>query len=367
MFFKLTSIATILSMLVGAMLTCTQICPYDTEGRDQVENVILLIGDGMGENHLNWTKEAKGVDLVMETFPLRGQSKTKSANSPITDSAAGGTALSSGIRTGNNYVGVYFADPLQTYATPSNITEICESHGMRTGVVTTDLITGATPSAFSAHTNDRGNNDKIIAQQMASDIDILWGNTDEYFDKATAEANGFTVVDSEAEMDALENGSKSFAAFDSALWKNETGTDDPTLSEMTEKAIEILDNDDEGFFLMVEGAHIDKHSHSNDGESMMTALLEFDKAIEKALEFAKADGNTLVVVTADHETGYIQKSFGEYRYFIGNHSAENVPLFVYGSTNFIDNGEAIKNYMVPRLIAASLGFEQSEFRNVQAD
>lgn len=364
--FKLTSILAAVSMLISGILSCTQLLPYDTDGRDQVENVILLIGDGMGENHLEWTKDELGIDLVMDDMPLRGYSKTKSANSPITDSAAGGTALSSGIRTGNNYVGVYFADPLQTYSTPTNITEICESHGMRTGVVTTDLTTGATPSAFSAHTNDRGNNDKIIAQQMASDIDIIWGNTDEDFNAATAEANGFTVIDSEAEMDALRNGSKSFAAFDSSLWKTETGTDDPTLSEMTEKAIEILDND-EGFFLMVEGAHIDKHSHSNDEKNMMIAVQEFDRAIEKALDFAKKDGNTLVVVTADHETGKIVYRNGEYKYTRGNHSATDVPLLVYGSSNFIDNGEAVKNYMVPRLIVASLGFEQSEFRNVQAD
>ncbi len=364
---KLISILMALSMLVTGILSCTQICPYDVDDVDQVKNVILFIGDGMGENHLEWAKDKLDIELAMETFPLRGQSKTRSANWFITDSAAGGTALSSGIRTGNGYIGVYFADLLQVYSTPTNITEICESHGMRTGVITTDLTTGATPSSFSAHTSDRDNNDEIIEQQMASDIDIIWGNTDELFVKETAEANGFTVIESEAEMDALENGSKSFAAFDSELWNIETGTDDPTLSEMTEKAIEILDNDEEGFFLMVEGAHIDKHSHSNDEDKMVVALREFDKAVEKALEFAEADGETLIVITADHETGKIVYKNGEYKYTRDSHSASNVPVFVYGSSNFIENGEAINNYMVPRLIASSLGFEQSEFRNVQAE
>lgn len=363
---KFVSVLMAFSMLITSILSCTQLLPYEVDGRDQVKNVILLIGDGMGKKHLEWTKDELGISLTMDTMPLQGWSKTRSANSPITDSAAGGTALSSGIRTGNGYIGVYFADLLQVYSTPTNITEICESHGMRTGVVTTDLTTGATPSSFSAHTSDRGNNDEIIEQQMASDIDIIWGNTDELFDEDVAQANGFDVIKSEKEMDALANGSKSFAAFDSDLWRGETGTDDPTLSEMTEKAIEILDND-EGFFLMVEGAHIDKHSHNNEEDKMFIALEEFDKAVAEAVEFAKADGETLVVVTADHETGGIIYLGGEYKYTIGSHSGENVPLLVYGSSNYIENGEAVNNYMVPRLIAASLGFEQTEFRNAKAD
>ncbi len=363
---KLVSILTVLSMLVTGILSCTQLTPYDVEGRDQVKNVILFIGDGMGENHLEWTKDKLDISLTMETFPLRGQSKTRSANWFVTDSAAGGTALSSGIRTGNSYVGVYFADLLQVYSRPTNITEICNDHGMRTGVVTTDKTTGATPASFTAHTSDRGNNDDIIEQQMSSDFDLIWGNTDELFVPEVAQANGFTVIESEEEMDSLENGSKSFGSFDGATWNSDSGTDDPTLSEMTEKAIDILDNDEEGFFLMVEGAHIDKHSHANEEDKMVLALQEFDKAIAEALEFAQEDGETLIVITADHETGKIVYEDGEYKYTRDSHSSTNVPVFVYGSSNFIENGEAINNYMVPRLIASSLGFEQSEFKNAKA-
>lgn len=332
--------------------------------KDQVKNVILFIGDGMGENHLKLTKQKLGIELTMETFPYRGQSKTRSMTGPITDSAAGGTALSCGVRTENGYIGTYWLDPCQTYSVPRSITEIANAHGLRTGVVTTDSVTGATPAAFSAHTNSRKNRSEIVDQQMHSFLDIVWGNEDSDFDKATAEANGFTVVESESEMNALGNGSKSFAQFNGDTWKSDTGTDDPTLSEMTEKAISVLDND-KGFFLMVEGAHIDKHSHRNNADNMVLALQEFDKAIAKALDFAKKDGNTLIVVTADHETGGLRAKDGTYVYTWGQHTGSNVPLFVYGSSNFIENGEQIRNLMVPRIIAASLGFDESEFTNAK--
>ena len=131
---------------------------------------------------------------------------------------------------------------------------------------------------------------------------------------------------------------------------------------MTEKAISVLDNDN-GFFLMVEGAHIDKHSHRNNADNMVLALQEFDKAISKALDFAKKDGNTLIVVTADHETGGLKEKNGTYVYTRTQHSGKNVPLFVYGSDSFIVNGDQIRNLMIPRIIASSLGFDNSEFTN----
>lgn len=349
-------------MLVSGLFFGTGFESTDPGDNDQVKNVILFIGDGMGENHLKLTKQKLGIELTMETMPYRGQSKTRSMTGPVTDSAAGATALSCGVRTENGYVSTYWLDPYQTYSVPTNITEIANAHGLRTGVVTTDSVTGATPACFSSHTNSRKNREEIVNQQMRSFVDIIWGNSDEHFDKATAQANGFTVVESEYEMNALENGSKSFAQFDGETWNSASGNDDPTLSEMTEKAISVLDNDN-GFFLMVEGAHIDKHSHRNNADNMVLALQEFDKAISKALDFAKKDGNTLIVVTADHETGGLKEKNGTYVYTRTQHSGKNVPLFVYGSDSFIVNGDQIRNLMIPRIIASSLGFDNSEFTN----
>jgi len=136
----------------------------------------------------------------------------------------------------------------------------------------------------------------------------------------------------------------------------------PTLSQMTEKAIDLLDDGENGFFLMVEGAHIDKHSHNNESENMTEAMAEFDKSIKIALEFAKNDGNTLVVVTADHETGAITlNDKGEYEFTSDDHSAVDVPLRVYGSEKLIKNNETVNNYEIPIRIAYILGFTEEDF------
>ena len=127
------------------------------------------------------------------------------------------------------------------------------------------------------------------------------------------------------------------------------------------KAIDILDDTDEGFFLMIEGAHIDKHSHNNLSDSMTESLWEFDKTIEAVLEYAKEDGETLVVVTADHETGAITPDGDGYIFTSGNHSAADVPVRVFGSDNFIANGTTLNNYEIPIRIAYTLGFDETEF------
>ncbi len=112
---------------------------------------------------------------------------------------------------------------------------------------------------------------------------------------------------------------------------------------------------------MVEGAHIDKNSHSNNADGMKEAVLEFDNAIKIALDFAKADGNTLVVITADHETGGITLADGTYNFTQTSHSGANVPLFVYGCDNFIKNGEAIKNTDVSKYVSVAMGATNEAF------
>ena len=161
---------------------------------------------------------------------------------------------------------------------------------------------------------------------------------------------------------ALPEGSRSFAQFTNALWTlQQSDENTPTLSQMTEKAIDLLDDTDEGFFLMVEGAHIDKHSHSNEDDNMTEAMAEFDKAIKIALDYAKADGETLVVVTADHETGGITPENGGYVFTRGSHSDANVPVRVYGADKLIYKGEVLNNYEIPIRIAYTLGFTEDEF------
>ncbi len=330
---------------------------------EEVKNVIFLIGDGMGFNHLEKTKNERGVELALDTLDYQGQSMTRSVTNAVTDSAAGGTALATGVRTYNGAIGVYFTDSTAAVSYPKNITELCIEKGMMTGVITTDLTSGATPATFSAHSSDRGNTKDITNDQIASEIDLIWGAKTSVATKGAAERNGFTHITTYQEMMALEEGSRSFAQFTNDLWTlKQSDKNTPNLEQMAGKAIDLLDDTEEGFFLMIEGAHIDKHSHNNEDAKMTEALEEFDRTVELVLDYAKADGETLVVITADHETGGITPNGnGTYSFTQGSHSAANVPVRVYGSDKIITKGEVLNNYEIPIRIAYALGTTEEEF------
>ena len=328
----------------------------------KIKNVIFLIGDGMGFNHLEKTKAERKSDLIMDSFEVGGSSMTRSMNKKVTDSAAGGTALACGIRTSNSAVGVYHLDKKPRFSYPKSITELCIERGMLTGVVTTDETTGATPSAFSAHSSDRYNTDDITNDQLNSEIDLIWGASNGVATKKDAEEKGFTYVTTYSEMQSLEEGSRSYAQFTNSLWTLEQSDENtPNLEQMALKAVDLLDDTDEGFFLMIEGAHIDKHSHNNEGDNVTEAVLEFDRTIKAMLEYAEKDGETLVVVTADHETGGITLENGTYIFTDDGHTAADVPVLVYGSDKLIADGARLNNYEIPIRIAYTLGFNEEQF------
>ncbi|MBQ8183993.1 MAG: alkaline phosphatase [Clostridia bacterium] len=360
--------AILMSIIMTIGTTFGAFVPSDTASPDkfldnEIKNVIYLIGDGMGFNHLEKAKNERNISLTMDTFEYHGSSMTRSLSSDVTDSAAGGTALATGERTYNGAIGVYMFDPLGTFSYPKNITELCMERGMMTGVITTDLTSGATPASFSAHSSERGNTEDITNDQLTSGIDIIWGAANDVATKRGAEENGFTYITSYDDMMALEEGSRSFAQFTNNLWTLEQSDErTPNLEQMAGKAIDLLDDTDEGFFLMIEGAHIDKHSHNNDDEPMTEALEEFDRTVNLVLEYAKQDGETLVVITADHETGgIVLNDDGTYSFTRGSHSGTNVPVLVYGSDDVINPGEIINNYEIPIRIAYTLGFTEEEF------
>ncbi len=363
---KFASLIMSLSMMFGTtfglFVPATTTAPEDYLDSN-IKNVIYLIGDGMGFNHLEKAKNERTIKLTMDTFAYQGESMTRSFTNAVTDSAAGGTALATGVRTYNGGIGVYPMDSLDVFSHPKNLTELCLESGKMTGVITTDETSGATPASFSAHSSDRGNTEDITEDQLTSDIDLIWGAQNGVATKSDAENNGFTYVTTTAEMLALEEGSRSFAQFTNALWTlTPSDINTPNLEMMTMKAIDLLDDTEEGFFLMIEGAHIDKHSHSNEDANMTEALQEFDETIEYVLNYAKADGETLVVITADHETGAIvANSDGTYSFTSGSHSDANVPVLVYGSEVLIQNGEVLNNYEIPIRIAYILGFTEEEF------
>ena len=338
------------------------------------KNVIFMIGDGMGENHLALARE-HGVDLFMDTAcDLRGQSQTRSFNNKVTDSAAGATALSCGVRVNNSALCVYPIDPNGLFFRPRIITENAIAHGMRAGIVTTDRTTGATPAGFSVHVKKRSMTDEITAAQLAGDLDLIWGAPAETDARLAAAEQGWTYIENVADMNALTPGGRSFGQFPGDSWRMNPGAGVPTLAEMSEKAIALLNASNEnGFFLMIEGAHIDKNSHrTEDGKTdfpakvndTVEAMRGFDAAIRVAVEFARADGHTLVVVTADHETGDLYEENGRYTFHSGSHTGKNVPLLVYGADDLFRPGEAVKNSSIPGRVAAKLGWDRAELPHV---
>ena len=338
----------------------------DDYAEGKYKNVILMIGDGMSFNNLEATKALKTDGyLAMETMPVQAKSDIDSYLIPATDSA-GGTALSTGMRVWINSVAVF---PFLPYApedisVPINLCELAKANDMAAGVVTTDETSGATPASFSSHTIARGNEEDISNDQLLSGIDLIWGGASESINEENTAANGFTYIDSETDMNTLSAGSRSFAQFSFDDMKYCTNNHDtPTIEEMTSKAIEILSADEDGFFLMVEGACIDKHSHNNDMDNMVLSAAEFDKAVSAALEFAKEDGETLVVVTADHGTGGMKQNAetGEFYFTSESHDLWDVPVYVSADDAGFIAGQEIKNRQIPVQIARVLGFDKSQF------
>lgn len=336
------------------------------------KNVILFIGDGMGENTLGVTEQRYDTDLTMKTMPVHASGRTSSFMLPFTDSAAGGSALSCGIKVWFNSLGKLPFLPFvnsDEYA-PLNLTELAKLNGKSAGVVTTDKTSGATPSSFSAHVLSRDFEEKICADQLAGDLDLLWGCDTESINEENANANGFTLIDTREEMLAVKSGERSIAQFNFSEMKNcRHDGDTPSVKEMTESAIDLLDDNDNGFFLMVEGACIDKFSHDNDFDGATMNTVELDKAIAYALEYAEADGETLVVVTADHETGGIKykEKTDEYYYTITQHSMQNVPVFVSADDAGWENGKTYENRQTSVQIARVMGFGKEQFPAIRGN
>ena len=360
----------ILSVLLAVLLVCAFAGLTATARTDTYDNVIFMIGDGMGENHLKLAEQERGIHLFMTQYcDLHGGSKTRSFSNVVTDSAAGGTALACGLRTTNGCVGVSPFDPLGFFSVPRSLAEAAKLSGRKVGVITTDSNDGATPAAFSAHTSSRANSKDICTQQIKSGYDLIWGAASDSFDETLAKQNGFSVIRTRSEMLKLDRSQRSFAQFDyGETWKTAASidSDSPSLSQMTTKAIAQLSGSD-GFFLMVEGAHIDKMSHrSNNKDSYADkvanaaeAVAEFDNAVAVAVSFAKLNGRTLVIVTADHETGAIQLVDGKFTYTSSSHSSADVPLLVFGSEDLIAQGEHIENREVSQRVGKAMGLYDS--------
>jgi len=305
----------------------------------KAKNVILLIGDGMGVTQIYAAMTVSDKPLNFERFKHIGFHKTYSASDYVTDSGAGGTALSTGTKTKNHYISVDSEQkPLKT------ILEYAEENSLSTGLVSTSAINHATPAAFIAHDTSRYNYENIARDFLDVDIDLFIGGGKKFFTERedslnlidSLKKNQYHVIDGIENLDTETEGK--FAVF-TAEKHNPTMNDGrgDMLPVSTEKAIKVLNKNKNGFFLMVEGSQIDWGGHDNDIDYVVSETLDFDNAIAKALEFAIEDGETLVIVTADHETGGLTIVDGdlktkamETKFTTDNHSAVMVPVFAFG-------------------------------------
>ncbi|MCS7175563.1 alkaline phosphatase [Pseudothermotoga sp.] len=288
-----------------------------------VKNVIYFIGDGMGFNHVYLASILEGRPLNMMKTQYVGIVRTFSANTWVTDSAAAGTALASGFKTKNGMIGM-----LPNGEPVPSIAEVLKSYGVKVGIVVTCRITHATPAAFYGHVPDRDMENELAEQLIKSDFDVIMGGGLRHFIPASvkgssrkdekdllalAKERGYTLVTKKSELAQITSGKvlALFASSHLAPASERTG-EQPMLYEMVQKALELLSKDGEPFFLMVEGSQIDWEAHGNDPYGVWKEVVEFDKAIGVALEFAKKNPDTLIIVTSDHETGGLSTSTGTY-------------------------------------------------------
>jgi len=328
-----------------------QAVPTDAlEETAYAQNIILLIGDGMGEAQRRigrWVAYGQDGSLAMDSLDHNGWARTASADNEITDSPAAATAMSTGTKVFNGRVAV---DPQGNPLT--TILETAQAQGKSVGLITTVYISDATPAAFAAHVPDRYTMRHEIADQMiTAEVDVLLGGGEnDYLPTSTIGCYpepGAREDDRNLIEEAIANGYAyvcdlgGFRGIDPQSTSRLLGLfgDDemqrpyaPSLLEMTQTALDILSQNPQGFFLMIEGGQIDWGGHANDAERVMDDVLGFDETVALALEFAAKHENTLVVVAADHETGGLSLHLSP-----TGHPSEQGPFSMPDGTQFYVN------------------------------
>lgn len=314
-------------------------CTSAENEKPVAKNIIFMIGDGMGLHQVFAAHTVNGGDLAIEGVTSVGFQRNQAANKYITDSAASGTALACGEKTNNGAIGVDTANH-----DLESILKFAEKHDMATGLVATSAITHATPAAFIANEPSRNSYEAIAADFLKTDIDVFIGGGLDHFNKradgrdllSELHENGYTVT---TELDGMkQHTSGKLAAFTAPMHNPSilNGRGD-MLPVSTRKAISLLNQNKNGFFVMIEASQIDWGGHANDQEYVVTETLDFDAAVKIALDFAKEDGETLVVITADHETGGMIILNGDMKngtvetvFTTGGHTGIMIPVFAYG-------------------------------------
>lgn len=321
------------------------------------KNIILFIGDGMGPSQVTAGKIVKG-RLEMERCPVIGFATTWSADKLTTDSAASGTAMATGVKTVNGAISVDpSGKPLVT------VVEMAEAWCKSTGLVSTCAVTHATPASFAAHVLERKQHEEIARYLAASDLDVLFGGGLNHFRPKDEPSclpqlqKKMTVVTNTSQFRALGT-PKRAAALLYPKHPPLAPEREVSLRELTAKAIEILSQDKDGFFLMVEGSQIDWMGHQNNGPELIAEVVDFDDACGVGLDFAELDEETLIIITADHETGgfavlngsIYNRKVDKTGFATTGHSASMVPVFAFGPgsekfSGIIDNTDIGKRIM----------------------
>lgn len=331
----------ILSVLLA--LSCSKkgqespIKQVENETSDVPKNIIILIGDGMALSQITAARTIANDQLNMLRCDYIGIQSTHAADKYVTDSGASATAMACGEKTNYYTVGVDVdGNPI------TNIIELAENNGMYTGIMTTSTIVHATPAAFYGHNIDRFAYEDFAQQLVYKDVDFFMGGGKLYFDQRsdglnlidTLLAENYQVVES---LDQVSGDQKAavFLANNNPL-RYQWGRGN-VLGNSLESALSVFSDKKKGFFIMMEGAQIDWAGDENDQDYLMAEMLDFDHAVGKAIDFAEIDGNTLVVITGDHETGGYSLLNGdranntvEVGFLTTQHTGSLVPVFAFG-------------------------------------
>jgi len=326
-----------------------------------IKNIVIFIGDGMGPVHEDAWRDSKGEPLVWDDFDYHAKVYTGSLSTTIaahvpTDSAAAATAIATGEKTANGSIGT---DGMGNEF--ENIMKFAKDKGRATGVLTSDSLSGATPACFSAHADNRSMEEVIVLSQARSGIDLLMGANTAVFSKNIDDftARGYSYCKNLSETRQAEG--RIIGLFSQVT--PEGGGSDETLQKMTIFALNYLSSSDKGFVLMIEGAKIDWASHSGNLGNMLSEFKAFEECVRLVCDWAKENKDTLIIVTADHETGgLILNSNAEYQFSTGGHTTSDVNCHIswpldHSPFDAYSDGERIDNTDIFKIMYSALGMD----------
>lgn len=360
-------------LVLLALSVMTQVQAQSQAQSPEVKNVIYMIGDGMGFSHISAMMIANGYNkTAFDRVHSAGMVKTFSANNRVTDSAAAGTALASGHKTNNGTLGIDAKGD-----TVFSIMTKAAKRGVKTGILVTCEVQHATPAAFYSHVNSRGSMEDIAKQLSASNIDVIIGGGLKYMSSRKDKIDlvkqmkkqSYNFCGDTKELNKINSG-KVLALIDSVRPPYVDEGRGNYLPEATAKALEILNNNaaasgDKGFFLMIEGSQIDFAGHKGDIGKVVAEVEDFEKSVAVAMDFADKHPGTLVVITADHETGGLTMPSGNsdftkgegginFKFSSTSHTGIMVPVMAYGPGSEKFSG-VFDNTDLPKIIAKLTG------------